>query len=50
MMHLAVVAAVAAAIALERLAPRPERIVRATGVITIGSGVFAIARALVAGL
>src|SRR5256886_13961892 len=49
MMHLAVAAAVAGAIALERLAPRPERIVRATGVITIGAGAFAIARALVAG-
>ena len=50
MVHLAVVAAVAAAIALERLAPRPERTARATGVVVMGIGVFAIARALVAGL
>src|SRR3989441_3497834 len=39
MMHLAVVAAVAAAIALERLAPRPERTARATGVVVMGIGV-----------
>jgi predicted metal-binding membrane protein len=48
MMHLAVVAALAAVIALERLAPRPERTARATGVFVIVIGVFAIARALVA--
>ena len=50
MTHLAVVAAVAAAIALERLAPRPERTARATGVVVMGIGALAIARALMAGL
>jgi predicted metal-binding membrane protein len=49
MMHLTVIAALAAAIALERLGPRPELTARAIGVVVIGIGVFAIARALVAG-
>src|SRR5207247_60326 len=41
---------VAGAVALERLARRPERAARATGVVVMGIGAFAIARALVAGL
>lgn len=49
MTHLVVVAVLAAAIALERLAPRPERTARATGVALIGIGAVVIVRALVVG-
>jgi predicted metal-binding membrane protein len=45
-MDLAVMAAVAAAITIERLAPRPDRIARAFGLATIAGALVAIARAL----
>ena len=47
MMHLTVVALVAVAIALERLAPRPERTARAIGIVVTGLGLFAIVHAAV---
>jgi predicted metal-binding membrane protein len=47
MMNLAVVALVAAAITVERWAPRPERTARAIGVVIAGIGVLAVARAVV---
>ena len=46
MMRLAIIALVAAAIAVERLAPRPERTARAIGVVVTGMGVLAIVQAL----
>jgi predicted metal-binding membrane protein len=46
-MDLRVMAVVAAAIAVERLAPVGERIARATGALVIGAGLFLIARASV---
>jgi len=39
-------AMVAAAITVERFAPRPERAARVTGVVVIAAGVLVIARAL----
>jgi predicted metal-binding membrane protein len=45
-MDLRVMAAVAAAITLERLAPAGERVARATGAVAIGAGLFLIARSL----
>ena len=45
-MSLGVMAMVAAAITVERFAPRPERAARATGVVVIAAGVLVIARAL----
>jgi predicted metal-binding membrane protein len=45
-MDLGAMAMVAAAISAERLAPSPERIARATGVIIIGAGALMIVRAL----
>jgi predicted metal-binding membrane protein len=45
-MDLGVMAVVAAAITVERLAARPESAARATGVVAIATGAFAIARAL----
>jgi predicted metal-binding membrane protein len=47
MMNLAVVALVAAAITLERLAPRPEWTARAIGIVIAGIGVLAVVRAVV---
>lgn len=47
-MSLSAMAIVAAAITVERFAPRPERAARITGVVAIAAGVLAIARALVA--
>ena len=46
-MDLGVMAMVAAAITSERLAPRPERAARATGVVAIAAGALLIAGALV---
>jgi predicted metal-binding membrane protein len=46
MMRLGAIAGVAAAIALERLAPRPERVARAAGVVGLAAGALVIARAL----
>jgi predicted metal-binding membrane protein len=45
-MDLRVMAAVTAAITAERLAPWPARISRATGMLLVAAGAFAIARAL----
>jgi predicted metal-binding membrane protein len=45
-MNLGVMAAVAAAITLERLAPGPERVARAVGLVVVAAGALAIARAL----
>jgi len=45
-MSLGVMAMVAAAITVERFAPRPARAARATGVVVIVAGVLVIARAL----
>jgi len=45
-MDLAVMAAVAAGITLERLAPCPERIARTAGLIVVAAGAIAIAAAL----
>src|SRR5215472_5583781 len=45
-MNLGVMAMVAAAITIERLAPRPLRIARTAGMIAIAAGVIAIAQAL----
>jgi predicted metal-binding membrane protein len=45
-MDLGAMALVAAAITVERLAPRPERAARASGVVVIAVGALAIARAL----
>ena len=45
-MDLGVMAAVAAAITVERLAPGPERVARALGVVVVAAGALAIARAL----
>jgi predicted metal-binding membrane protein len=44
-MDLRVMAVVAAAITIERLAPTGERVARATGVVVVGTGLFLIARA-----
>ena len=44
-MDLRVMAVVAAAITVERLAPAGAHIARATGVITVAAGLFLIARA-----
>jgi predicted metal-binding membrane protein len=44
-MDLRVMAVVAAAITVERLAPAGERVARATGVVVVAAGVFLIARA-----
>jgi hypothetical protein len=41
-----VMALVAIAITVERLAPSPERIARAVGIVVIAAGAFMIARAL----
>ena len=48
-MDLRAMAVVTAAIAVERLAPAGEHVARAIGVVIIGAGVFAIARAAVLG-
>jgi predicted metal-binding membrane protein len=45
-MDLRVMAAVAAAITIERLAPAAERVARATGVVVVGAGLFLIGNAL----
>jgi predicted metal-binding membrane protein len=45
-MDLRAMAVVAAAIAVERLAPDGERVARASGAILVGAGLFLIARAL----
>jgi predicted metal-binding membrane protein len=44
-MDLRVMAAVTAAITVERLAPAGERVARATGAVAVGTGLFLIARA-----
>jgi predicted metal-binding membrane protein len=44
-MDLRAMAVVAAAIAVERLAPAGERVARATGAVVVGAGLFLIARA-----
>jgi len=44
-MDLRVMAAVTAAITVERLAPAGERVARAVGVVVVGTGLFLIARA-----
>jgi predicted metal-binding membrane protein len=44
-MNLRAMAVVAAAIAIERLAPAGERVARATGIVVLGAGLFLIARA-----
>ncbi len=44
-MDLGVMAAVAAAITVERLAPAGERVARAIGAVVVGAGLFLIARA-----
>jgi predicted metal-binding membrane protein len=46
MMRLGTMALVAAAITLERLAPKPERVARAAGVVVLAVGAVVIARAL----
>jgi predicted metal-binding membrane protein len=46
MMRLTVIALVAAAIAVERLAPHPERTARAIGLVVSGMGVLVIVRAI----
>jgi predicted metal-binding membrane protein len=46
MMNLASMAIIAAAITVERLAPRPQLIARSAGFIMIAAGAFGIARAL----
>ncbi|HYL22194.1 MAG TPA: DUF2182 domain-containing protein [Gemmatimonadales bacterium] len=48
MMNLGGIALVAAAITLERLTPRPERVARALGVVVMAAGALLIARALAA--
>jgi predicted metal-binding membrane protein len=44
-MNLSAMAALAAAISVERLAPAGERAARAIGVVIIGAGLFLITRA-----
>jgi predicted metal-binding membrane protein len=44
-MDLRMMAVVAAAITVERLAPAGERIAQAIGVVVVGAGLFLIARA-----
>jgi predicted metal-binding membrane protein len=44
-MDLGVMAVVATAIAVERLAPLGERVARATGAVVVAAGLFLIARA-----
>jgi predicted metal-binding membrane protein len=44
-MDLRVMAVVAAAITVERLAPTGGRVVRAIGAVVVGAGLFLIARA-----
>jgi predicted metal-binding membrane protein len=46
MMRLGTMALVAAAITLERLAPRPERVARAAGVAVLAAAGLVIVRAL----
>ncbi|HTI65526.1 MAG TPA: DUF2182 domain-containing protein, partial [Gemmatimonadaceae bacterium] len=46
MMDLSVMAAVGAAIAVERLSPRGERAARVTGVVILATGVLLVARAV----
>src|SRR5947207_2145717 len=46
MMNIAVVAAVAVAVALERLGPRPALLARATGAVVMATGAVVLARAL----
>ncbi len=46
MMDLGIMAIVAAAITIERLAPRPERVARLIGVASMVVGALVIARAL----
>ena len=46
MMNIAVVAAVAVAVALERLGPRPALLARATGAVMVALGVVVLAREL----
>ena len=48
-MDLRVMAAVAAATTVERLAPAGERLARATGAVAVGAGLFLIARAAALG-
>jgi predicted metal-binding membrane protein len=45
-MDLGIMAIVAAAITVERLAPRPERVARAAGVVIVVAGILMIVRAL----
>ena len=45
-MDLRAMAAVAAAITIERLAPAAERVARATGVVVVGFGLLLIGHAL----
>jgi hypothetical protein len=45
-MDLRAMAIVAAAIAVERLAPAGERVARAIGAVVVGAGLFLVARAL----
>ena len=45
-MDLGVMAAVASAITVERLAPASERVARSTGVIVMAAGALAVARSL----
>jgi predicted metal-binding membrane protein len=45
-MDLRAMVTVAAAITVERLAPRPERAARVTGVLVIAAGALMLARAL----
>jgi hypothetical protein len=44
-MDLRAMTVVAAAITIERLAPAGERVARAIGTVTVGAGLFLIARA-----
>jgi predicted metal-binding membrane protein len=44
-MDLRVMAIVAAAISVERLAPAGERVARVVGAVVVGAGLFLIARA-----
>jgi len=48
-MDLRAMTVVAAAIAVERVAPAGERVARATGAVVVGAGLFLIARAAVLG-
>ncbi len=46
LMDLRAMVVVAAAVTLERLAPRGERVARATGAVAVAGGLFLIARAV----